>query len=45
MNLCRFDFNHSDPSALADGEVLIVTTSFADSDVFFGVAESKDDFF
>jgi hypothetical protein len=33
--LCRFEFNYSDPSALADGEALIVITSFADSDVLF----------
>jgi hypothetical protein len=33
--LCRFEFNYSDPGALADGEALIVITSFADSDVLF----------
>jgi hypothetical protein len=33
--LCRFEFNYSAPGALADGEALIVITSFADSDVLF----------
>ncbi|MEL6402034.1 MAG: hypothetical protein AAFR26_23620 [Cyanobacteria bacterium J06626_4] len=33
--LCRFEFNSSDSSALADSEALIVITSFADSDFLF----------
>ena len=33
--LCRFDFDYSDPNALADNKALIVITSFADSDFLF----------
>ena len=33
--LRRFEFNYSDPNAVADGEALIVITSFADSDFLF----------
>ncbi len=33
--LCRFEFDYSDTSALADNQALVVITSFADSDSLF----------